>query len=463
MNTNTPRVARRLAARARRLRLADVPVEARRVAVRCVLDTIGVGLAGAATAVAREVARYACERGDPGAASCLGGGACGAEDAALVNGTCAHALDYDDTCYAGVVHASAVVLPAVLAVAEERRASGAAVLEAFIAGVETVYALGRLVGDAPYLGGAFPTALLGPAGAAAGATRILVAEAAVGAAQEMERAITIAACRSAGARVVLGTEAKPLMAGYAARVGVEAARLGAHPVVVPRDVFEGPNGLLHQWSMGDAGAAPGTVGDPHPERYGLQEPGIVFKRHPLCSSLLAAVEGLEAALGEHRLDAAGVDAVTVRLAPLAHRSLLLRAPRAAGEAPFSLPWALGCVLAHGRCDLAAVRAYAADDEAINRAMGKIRVGEPLNGERYDSCPEAARLDIQYGRRRITVTRSYATGDPRKPLDDEALERKFQETAGCVLGPGAVATLLDRIRNLERLPDVSALFAGLERG
>src|SRR5262249_27849112 len=107
---------------------------------------------------------------DPGNATAIGHpGRFGAAAAAFVNGTAAHGEDFDDTFEGGPVHAGAVVVPAVLAAAEqERRAGGAAVL-GIAAGVETICRLSLVVPKAVHKSGFHPTAVFGAVAAAAAA------------------------------------------------------------------------------------------------------------------------------------------------------------------------------------------------------------------------------------------------------------------------------------------------------
>ena len=137
------------------------------------IDVSGVMLAGAVTPSARIIQGLARET--------YGGGACtviGTNDrltapgAALANGASAHALDFDDNSYAGVVHGSAVVFPAVLAVAQRIEASGAELLQGFVAGLEVEFALGLALTEAFYDRGWWTTSALGAMGAAAGVARV---------------------------------------------------------------------------------------------------------------------------------------------------------------------------------------------------------------------------------------------------------------------------------------------------
>ena len=125
-----------------RLELARIPPAVVHEARRCMLDTLGVVVAGQRSTVAQQALEFARRTYAPGCASIAGTGlSLQAAGAAYVNACAGHAFDFDDTSYTGIMHGSVVVLPAALALAEEQGASGEELLEAFVAGVEVEYAV----------------------------------------------------------------------------------------------------------------------------------------------------------------------------------------------------------------------------------------------------------------------------------------------------------------------------------
>src|SRR5689334_12113393 len=123
----------------------------RTAARRAMLDTLGVALAGTSEPVTRLVGEQVRRQG--AVAECLlwgGGGRSTAQNAALVNGVAAHALDFDDTNHTMRGRPSAAVLPAVIALGERQGASGAELLAAYVIAVELECKLGSLTGDLSY-------------------------------------------------------------------------------------------------------------------------------------------------------------------------------------------------------------------------------------------------------------------------------------------------------------------------
>ena len=265
-------MAQRLSAWSASLSLNAVPDPVRAEARRCLLDTLGVILAGRRSAVTEAVARYAEELGPGPCWSAATGAGLAPTAAALVNGTAGHAWDFDDTSYSGVMHGSVVVLPAVLALAQVRSLTGAALLEALVAGLEVDYAVALLATRHHYEKGWWSSGSFGVFGAAAGAARALALDP-----ERTAQALGLAGSQAMGLRAALGSDAKPYLAGRAAASGLEAALLAAEGVAGPADVLESPRGFLSVMNDGrcDEGAL-AALG----QRWCLLDPGIFFKPYP---------------------------------------------------------------------------------------------------------------------------------------------------------------------------------------
>lgn len=161
-------------------------------------------------------------------------------DAALINGTAAHGEDYDDTFEGGPVHAGAVIVPAVLAAAEQRGASGTAVVAGIAAGVEIMCRMSLVTPQAMHKACFHPTAVIGaPAAALAVATALKLSPA------QMANAIGIAGSLASGIIEYLadGTWTKRLHAGAAAQSGLRAALMAEGGFTGPATVLEGEHGF----------------------------------------------------------------------------------------------------------------------------------------------------------------------------------------------------------------------------
>src|SRR5207244_10014372 len=199
---------------------AKPPSEARAVAARAFLDTIGVRSAGATEPAARAVQRVVQADGSGPCAVVGTSLRASAGNAALANGTAAHALDYDDMCFVSLAHPSAPLVAAAWAAAEIAGASGRALLDAYVVGFEIEGRLGRAMNPRHYRRGWHCTSTLGTIGAAAACARLLGLDQ-----TRVPSALAIAASCASGLKENFGTMVKPLHAGLAARNAVLAAEL----------------------------------------------------------------------------------------------------------------------------------------------------------------------------------------------------------------------------------------------
>jgi len=173
-----------------------------------------------------------------------------AAGAAFVNGTAAHGEDFDDTFEGGPVHAGAVIVPAVLALAERERLGGEDALRAIAIGVELMCRASLVAPKLIHKAGFHPTAVLGAMGAAAAAATALSLKK-----QDFVNALGIAGSMAAGIIEYLaeGAWTKRLHPGWAAQSGIRAADLARQGFVGPRSVFEGTHGLYHGFARSAQG------------------------------------------------------------------------------------------------------------------------------------------------------------------------------------------------------------------
>ena len=227
-------ITRALAEQALAIQLQTIPAKVVSIAKQCVLDWFGVTLAGGSEKLTASLASVLeAQGGNPGATIVGRSVKLPSINAALLNGTASHAIDYDDVSFSIPGHASAPVLSAVLALGEEINATGAQVLEAFIAGYEVSCRVGALVAPGHYMMGFHATSTVGAFGATAACGKLLGLTS-----EQLSHAFGIAATRAAGLKASFGTSCKPLQCGNAASTGVLAASLAKHGFDGPVDVLE---------------------------------------------------------------------------------------------------------------------------------------------------------------------------------------------------------------------------------
>src|SRR5262245_57823770 len=306
---------------------AKPPADARAVATRAVLDTIGVALAGVGEPAARIVQRVVTP-GASGPCAVLGTHArASADAAALANGTAAHALDFDDMCFVSLAHPSAPLVAAALAAAELADASGRALLDAYVVGFEIEGRLGRTMNPRHYERGWHCTSTLGTIGAAAASARLLGLDV-----DATARALAIAASEVSGLKENFGTMVKPLHAGLAARNGVLAAQLAQAGMTASRDAITGAQGLLVATSSErDRAALEEAIGDLR-TRWEICETGITVKLYPSCAATHPMLDVLLDMKREHGFTADDIDAIDVGVDPITPTVLIYDRPATGLEA-----------------------------------------------------------------------------------------------------------------------------------
>lgn len=285
------------------------------------LDWAAVGIAGREEPVAAILRAQAETEGGTAQASLIGTPLrVPARMAALVNGTTSHALDYDDTHFAHIGHPSVAVIPAVLAMAEQVDASGRALQEAALVGVEVSIRVGVWLGRAHYQMGYHQTATAGAFGAALAAGRLLGLTQA-----QMEQAVGLVTTRASGIKAQFGTMGKPMNAGLAASNGVEAAQLAARGFISAPGAMDGQNGFgpTHH-GEGQAKAFDSLGADWLFER-------VQHKFHACCHGLHATLEALRGL----EPDAQDVQAVEITTHPRWMSVCNIAKPKSGLETKFS--------------------------------------------------------------------------------------------------------------------------------
>jgi 2-methylcitrate dehydratase PrpD len=447
-------LAERIAAWSSAVDIGAVPREAIRAAKRCIVDVVGVSLAATTQPLVRHILEHARRVYAPGASSVLGfADRLSPVGAALVNGTAGHTLDFDDTSYTGIMHGSTVVLPAALAATEEAGGDGRRLLEAFIAGSEVAYAVAMLCTTRHYFKGWWSTATFGAFGAAAAAARALGLSA-----RETTAALALAGAQAGGEKAAFGTDAKPFIAGRTAAAGVEAALLAGRGVAGPTAVFEGKAGFLQLLNDGHADAeALEALG----EVWRLVHPGIFFKQYPVCSGAHAAVELTQRLLRENALSGDDVRSVICEVTPVVAMSLVHDRPERWQEAQFSLPFAIGTVLAGRGLDIASLTDETLADPRMRAAMAKVQMRR-VDSLHTEEAPEGARVTVITTRgSEIQGYLGQPTGMPGNPLTDADLHRKFLGCAAAgAIDDSRARGLLANLATLEEAPLAFAFFRTL---
>ena len=439
----TNNLTRALAERACAVTYDALPEPVRELARQCVLDYLAVGLAGADDELAHILLDELAEAGGAPQAAVIGHNArLPVLSAALINGAIAHALDYDDVNLAMPGHPSVAILPALLALAEERNASGKAVIAAFVAGYETCCRIGMALRPGHYTRGFHATGTVGAFGAAAACAHLLGLDA-----EATARALGIAGTQSAGLKSQLGTMCKPFHAGKAAQNGLLAARLAARGFSSRPDLIECAQGFAAthapDFFPGKALAEP---------KHGFHIFNNLFKYHAACYMTHAPIEcGRQ--LRDQGVAPADIAAITLSLHFGTDKVCNIPAPTDGLEAKFSLRQTVAMALSG--IDTASLGAYSVAT-ATDPTLVALR--ERVSFDFREDFPEAGAeiaVELNNGRK---VTAKFDAGIPNADVADQGkrLAEKFDALAAPIVGTARTRELREMVAGLDGLADIGML-------
>ena len=303
-------------------------------AKHALIDWFACTIAGAREPLA-DILAEEFKSGAGGAATLIARGAKSSpHDAALVNGTLSHALDYDDVNQQMHGHPTVPVASAVIALGEAMGRSGQDILTAFIAGYEVECRLGHMAGDEHYDHGFHATGTFGTFGAAAGAAKILGLDAA-----KTAMALGIAASQASGLKINFGTMTKPLHVGKAAMNGLISARLAAREFTARPDAIEAPQGFIATQVPGFKAAAI------RPDRAApMAVESNLFKYHAACYLTHSPIEAIRDLKRRHNIGADDMKAMTLHVDPGHLKVCNIPVPTSGLEIKFSIRHLSGMAL-----------------------------------------------------------------------------------------------------------------------
>ncbi|HVY33324.1 MAG TPA: MmgE/PrpD family protein [Caulobacteraceae bacterium] len=451
-----------LAEHVARSRFEVLPGSAIAAAKTSILDAIGVSLAAGGLGEGCAAFIDLASESGPGPSTVLGAGFKAQPlMAALANGAMAHALDYEDAYDGAPIHPNAAVVPAALALAEARDATGKQLIAAVAVGADLVCRLGLCLTENPDRYGWYPPPILGAFGAAAACANLL----GLTAAQTLDAfALTLSqATSSSQFKQSPLSHVRAVRDAFAAHAGLLAAVLASKGVLGFAEPFEGKAGLFQLYARGAYDPARLT------QDLGLVFEGanVSYKIWPACRGthafIQAALELTEQepiALERIRsIRATGGEIQRMLAEPHAQKAQ----PKTAIDAKFSIPFTVATALVHGRVDLAAFQPSALSDPAVLSLAGRCRyVCAPASHDSLiDSTGGLLELELTDGRvlsRRIDHPR----GHPSDPVGLDELRRKFVDCAGYARTPLASSCAeqgFDAVMSLEHR-DVRPVIAGL---
>lgn len=435
---------------------ADIQEDCIKIAENQVVDYFGVNIAGSKDQTSRIMREIALENGSKGKSIILGTTSkVSADIAALINGTQAHSLDYDDVNQSMYGHPTAAILPAVLATAQKINCSGKRILESYIIGVEVAAKLGRIINPAHYERGWHATCTLGSIGAAVGVSKLLNFTSV-----DIQKAIGIAASFAGGLSQNFGTMTKPLHAGRAAENGVRAAILvqkgwTSNTSILDSEsgfysAFLGNNPHLENWEAFQ-------LGDP----YDMVSPGIIVKKYPSCAFTHPVIDAVLELVSEHVIPAETVERITVGINSTATKTLLYSEAKTDLEAKFCIEYCVASAFLRKSSGLRCFTTSEVLTDDVQKLMRKVRRAVLPHDPSIENIFGPNEVTIQCsGNLQFTKKVNIAKGDPRKPLTSKEVYAKYQDCLSSSYSKKVISDsyiVLTKIKHLDKIDELFKIY------
>ena len=431
----------------------DFPEQALTVAREATLDCIGVTLAGAIEPAGEIGAKWAKScAGAPQSTVWGHGFKTAADQAALVNGTAAHALDYDDVTWGLVGHPSVSLVPSLIALGELTGASGKDVLLSYAIGFEVMAKIGRTTQPLHSLEARWhATGTIGSFGACAACCRLLGLNA-----EQTAYALGIVYSMTSGNVSNFGTMTKPFHAGLAARNGIEAAQwaqLGFTSVPHP---FDGSIKFQDVFSRG-------LPCDMSPieelgKEYELVDRGVVIKPYPCCVSAHTGIDAAKRLRVEENVSLGDIEKIEIGVVDYTSDKLSYTRPTTGLEAKFSMQYTVTRMIQDGALSLDTFTDTWVNDPKIQAFIPKVEMYHDEEAEkkwRMGSRPADMHVTLKDGRK-INKLVEISKGNKEVPLTFDELRNKFRDCAHLCINDESTEKAISQIDNIESLKSISEL-------
>ena len=436
-------------------RFEAVPTEVIERLKWLILDSLGCALHGSTLPWSRLALDTVLSLDDTRRCSIWGTGLhTSSVNAALLNGTFTHAFELDDIHTLGFQHCGAAVIPAALAVSEDRGGiDGRRFLAGVVCGYETVLRVGRCLGPGHMLRGWHPAGTNSPFAAAAAVSSI------VGLGEdETTAALGLAGNRGSGLEVVrVASMDKRMLEGKGSMAGVYSALLAERGFTGAADVFEGEKGFCrtHAWGADDYDLTQLTA--ELGERFDILT--VELKAYAANGSTHTSIEAARLIREEHRPRSDEIETIAVETSTLTyeHTNPVYRV-ESVTYAQFSIPYCVAAMLVEGgmfvdQCDEEKI----ADPTLVDLASRvEVRPSAGIDGlGPYGQRRARVRVNLRNGQV-LEAEVEHRPGSPANPLSTEQIREKFMRLATHAVPEDRAVTIADMVMGLETLPDVTTL-------
>ncbi|OWT56228.1 MmgE/PrpD family protein [Candidimonas nitroreducens] len=459
----TQSLNRQLAVWASNLDLRKVPPEVVHATKLRILDIVGAMLGGLDTELVQQVSAATPPSGAPDAVGLPGFDIrTNARDAALLMGTMACVIEYDDSHVSTGVHPGSPIVATALALGQHLDVSGKQLIRSVLLGNELTCRLGLVAPGAFHRVGFHPTGMVGAFGAAYTAANLYGLNT-----EEIQNATGISGSFASGIMASWedGTSAKSLHAGWGAAAGIEAVRLACHGVTGPAGVFEGRFGFYRahvqnsDW-MPDHGAAVSGLG----ERWELLN--IAPRAYP-CGHYIQPFIDAALWIAQHKhYDPADISKVVCLVAdymvPLICEPAAEKArPMTTWHARYSLPFCIAECLLSRSFTKHSLSPSQLVDHAHTVLSGK--VGYEVNLADADRAKWSGEVRVTLHDGSVLKHRiNHMRGTPENPMTEEDLMAKFMGNAQHIIAPQIAEDFVDRVMRLENQENVRTTLSSICR-
>ena len=452
-----------------RARWKDFPAEAVTIAKRCIIDGLGVMLAGSTQDAGRILREYV--RGTDARADSTAFGPepfrTGAASAALLNGTSGHALDWDDTQLATsadrifglLTHPTVPPLAAALAVGERQRVSGKVFLEAFLTGFEVECKISEAIHPDHYMKGFHSSGTVGTFGAMTATAKLLGLDA-----NQIEHSLAIAASMASGIRVNFGSMTKPLHVGRAAQNGVMAAELASKGFTGGRLGLDPPWGFFQVFSHGggfDADRIIGKLGNPHT----IVWPGVSIKPYPCGVLGHPTMDAMRRLVIKNDVQPEQIKAIRVRAGSNILNPLRYAIARNELEAKFCPAFMVSAIALRRKAGIHEFNDAFVQSAPVQQMMAKVErvLDADIEAKGWEKIRSTVEVDLADGRTLVEHADERYRGGPDLPFTREELHEKFSDCASLVLPNSAIDETFGLMESLESVADIGELVRVLSVG
>jgi 2-methylcitrate dehydratase PrpD len=431
------------------LKQEHIPEKAVQTAKIAVRDCLGVALAGSQEEDAKICGQIARQENAQEETSVIGQRfKTSALNAALANGTAAHALDFDHS-FTIMGQPTAPTIPAIFALGESLGASGRQLIEAYVSGYEVTGKLAHSLRDSAHDGWHAPSTL-GSFGTAAACAKLLGLSA-----SQVEMALGIAASMASGIVANFGTMTKPLHVGLGARNGILAAKLVHGGYTANTRSIESRFGFcevfhqdapVHEKPLEELGRS-----------YALMSDGIRIKPYPCGGLTHQVIDAVLEFRAKHGLTAEMIESVDVDVVKHTFERIVFRVPQTGIQGKFCMPYLVARAIIDGKVGLDIFTDAAVRDQNVLKLAEKVQMNLDNNLKKTDAAGRPCRVTIRL-KNGQTLSREaqHAKGGPEFPMTEAELRGKFNECARQAIDEKSAARALDYIEGLEALQDVRPL-------